>query len=171
MKNKKKVLIPIIVIISLFLIYNIAWGINCYRYRKYEKLTGYDQQHHLCRAVKDDYTFAVFRPDYLSFTGNLSVSQNREYKSGQKENDAISMIIWPCVTGGFEVGISIIHEDLSETEETHRSDVTSVDLEFDKKGNLLPEYAHLTKVYEANKDKIDYIYSLAEKEWGITLPH
>lgn len=167
---KKRIFVTVAIICSLFLMYNIVWGINCYQYRKYEKKVGYDEQRQSYVIEKDGYLFSVFRPDYLSFTGNLAINKRIIYGDKQEYN-YIDMLIWPTLTGKFTVGIMIKHETTSQSETSMQVKGDSVDLEFDEKGALVPECAHLEKDYLEHKDEIEKLYSMAEEMWGIKLPH
>ncbi|TCT21700.1 hypothetical protein EDD68_1104 [Melghiribacillus thermohalophilus] len=88
----------ILTLVSLFILWNIIWfSTITIMYKPYvEKVPKNDFGVHFIE--EDGYTFSVKKPDYLSFTGNLTVSNNKEGES---------LIIWPLVFGGYEYGVRL----------------------------------------------------------------
>ncbi|MCM3006848.1 hypothetical protein [Priestia koreensis] len=88
----------ILIIIGIFLIWNLVWWVTTtVKYQKYVEAVPKDTTG-LNITQEDGYTYFVKKPGYLRFIGNLSVSTN---------NKSASLIIWPKMIGGYKYGIRI----------------------------------------------------------------
>lgn len=170
---KKKIAIVTGVLLGMFLIYNALWFVNYKKYTGLGEKIDPSEQNNDYSMEKDGYTFAVFKPEYLSFKGNLSVSKNMLFSEDVKEADGIDLIIWPCFTGGYEVGVMIYHNTAVESEDASTIQINSesIELELDKDGKLQTEYRYLEKEYLEHKDEINKLLEICEEVWKINLPH
>ena len=102
MRQKKKRIIKYMlsILLGFFLIWNIVWSVNFYTYYKFS--SGYMKSPVSYIKSGKDYTYTVACPGYLSFTGNLALTNN----------DNLSIIIWPALLmlGSPEYGVGISDE-------------------------------------------------------------
>lgn len=94
--NVRNILIAIII---LFAVWNLGWFlIITTKYHEFiEDIPKNEWGRHFI-TKEDGYIYSVKKPDYLSFTGNLGVANN-------KKGDAL--IIWPLMSGGYEYGFRL----------------------------------------------------------------
>ena len=152
---KKTVWIVVICILSLFILINISWYI--WRMVKYESYsTGMEENFFSTWIVPryiqtdtDGYDYSVKYPDYLSFTGNLSI-----VSSSPDDNPfANALIIWPKTFGGYEYGVM-----LEEGEEQFQ-------IYINPDGSAVyPEDSEVTARHQEN---IDELLQRARKMWNL----
>ena len=106
---KKTVLKAVYIILALFLLFNACWyGWRMVKYGSYCK--GWKKNPFSTWLVpryiytdEDGYDYGVKYPDYLTFTGNLSVGL-----PGADDNPFTDfLIVWPKVNGDCDYGISV----------------------------------------------------------------
>ena len=108
--GKKTALRIVLCILSLFILLNAVWviwrtvkyGAYCKGMEKNEFATWIVPRYKHTDA--DGYDYGVKYPEYLSFTGNLSVG-------APAEGDDLftdGLIIWPKASGGYEYGVMIM---------------------------------------------------------------
>ncbi|MBR3016873.1 MAG: hypothetical protein IKH57_07335 [Clostridia bacterium] len=108
----KKILIVVLGILALFVLVNVGWfGWRLIKYKSFSK--GMDKNIFDTWIVPryvytdaDDFDFGVKYPDYLTFTGNLSVGM----PATEDNMFTDCLIIWPKFFGGYEYGV-IIYTD------------------------------------------------------------
>lgn len=144
----------ILILIILFLIWNIVWAVNFYCYHKTTE--GYEKSPVSYIKSGKDYTYTVVKPHYLSFTGNFAITNNK----------ALSLIIWPGIffKGDSEYGIGIYDH---RSEETYRFYVDKNLKYLEDKNDVYSDLEEkrikkLLKKYEGNLEKM---LQLANLEW------
>ena len=162
MLNKKwiKVLLAIGII---FFLYIEVWGTYViFRYEPFRKKLGDTVGYKTSSLEKDGYRYSVFKPHFLSFTGNLHIADK-----SIRQNDEIyvDLIIWPCGINGYKVGVGIYRPTTYYSEYSSYRVVTNMML--DKNMNLLDDTPENRALYEQNLDKIENLYHLAYEMWGI----
>lgn len=96
---KSKIFITLLCVLILFGIWNLTWLIMTKnRYHAFIEAVPKDESGTYALLKEDGYTYNVKLPDYLSFTGNLGISN---IKKGE------ALIIWPEITGGYKFGIRL----------------------------------------------------------------
>ncbi len=144
----------LLLLISIFLIWNIVWGINYYSYYKYSD--GYAKSPINYFKSEKDYTYTVDCPSYLRLTGNFAVTNN----------DDLSIIIWPSLfMRSAEYGISA--EDRKKNV-TYRFYVDE-DLNYLRHEDLnyaLPDEAHIKSLLKKSRTELSEMQRLASKEWN-----
>lgn len=120
---KKKVLIAAVGITVLFFVVNIAWF--TWRYSKYSGYTEKLQKNEMTSMFlvprytgtdEEGFSYAVKYPDYLSLTGNLSVTMPAEGDNPYTDG----LIIWPTIDGTYEYGLILYEGGNSYQIETDR---------------------------------------------------
>lgn len=169
-KRKKAVLLAAII---LFILYNVVWSaFAAFRFEPFRKRLGSDLDIGLdkglgsgvSRIEKDGYTYSVFKPAYLTFTGNLSISENMfvyVYDQPDETYYNVVLIIWPRGINDYEVDVQITEFEPGSTVGV------SWDMRLDENMNLLDDTAENIRLYEKNLDKIEEMYHLAYEMWGI----
>ena len=103
----------IAIIIATFAVYNVLWF--TWSHVTYGKFSGGLEEdefsnfvipHYFCMD-EDSYNYAVKYPDYLHFTGNMSVG----LPVTEEQFFTDSLIIWPKLSGGYEFGALLYDED------------------------------------------------------------
>ena len=80
------------VLLGLFAVYNAVWF--AYREIRYSPFTeNVPKTYGVYLTSKDDISYSVSKPSYLSFTGNLALTD---------ENTAEGLIIWPEFLSGYK---------------------------------------------------------------------
>lgn len=145
-KIKKKNIF--ILIIIAFVALNIIWfSITSVKYNKFIKDLPRFGSIYSYGTLKDGYNYHVKKPSYLSYTGNLAVSNN---ETGEL------LIIWPLIFGGYEYGIRL-EED-------------GIGYEFYVDENMNPinkEDPYAVQCIEKNKSSIDVLLSKANEMWKL----
>lgn len=94
--NGKNILVFIVLIFGLW---NLSWFLSTtIKYDKFVEVVPKNEFGVHFLEKEDGYIYSVKKPGYLSFTGNLAVSNDEKQES---------LIIWPLITGGYEYGFSI----------------------------------------------------------------
>lgn len=126
MSIKKKIGISCAVIVVMFGIYNLFWFITTEStFNKFLASTSYNgkTENFVCDMSKyysmmsaDGYTYAVKKPDYLSFTGNLSVQKKLPDDEALETDYSCSLIVWisPFSKEQFGVTIPVENEEIYE---------------------------------------------------------
>ncbi|WPP41126.1 hypothetical protein SK066_21615 [Paenibacillus hunanensis] len=145
--KKKTITIILVSIVILFILWNLVWfGFNYIKYNNFvgalpETSTG----NHI--LVKDGYTYGVKTPDYLSFTGNLSISNSSKGEL---------LIIWPLPFGGYQYGFRL------------QENGNVYELNLDENMNLVGEQNESDlKAVTENKQTIQSLYNKAKAIWDL----
>lgn len=155
---KKTLKIVGIVVVIVFVIYNIIWTSTINKiYDPFKKAIGGN--------VKNEggYTYGVTLPKYLSYEGNISISEDINVKDDGFSDATSALIIWPLRNGEYRYGVTLF---------TGTKDGNSVnygiDLYLDENMNLAEQYGkEEIEMYEKFLPKIKILYDLAEETWGI----
>ena len=145
MKIKKKKIL--IFIIFIFVTLNISWfSITSIKYKRFTDVVP-KNEHGVYALYKDGYSYSVKKPDYLHYTGNLSIVNN---ESGY------NLILWPLLSGKYEYGLIIVDNEMGY-EIYVDENMKPID-----KDDLF--YAQLI---EENKAAIEEIFSKANEMWNL----
>lgn len=152
---KKKLLIAGGLVLSIFILSNICWF--GWRSIKYDKYTENMEENTFTTVITpryaykdgEGYDYLVKYPDYLSFTGNLSVGM--PVVDDDPFTDAL--LVWPQLDGNYEYGLLIYEED------------SGYQIYIDAQGNALDDTYN--EVIERHKDDIDMLLEKADDMWGI----
>lgn len=147
---KKKISVVIKVILLLFVAYNIVWYLFSYsKYSKYEK----DFKEIADSGVKiyvdeEEYQYSVKKPGYLSWVGNLAITDNN------LEN---SVIIWlDSIGSDITSGVMIVDEN-NEVMQIEMKDKTTA---LDKRNQ---------KIVDSYNDEISKLYDKARDIWKLEI--
>ena len=146
---KRKIILIVLLVLLVFIVYNVIWYFGCYRiYQNYQSEIPEVADSGVRVYVDDDgYNYSVKLPSYLSWTGNLAVTE---------ENIDYALIIWPGALGGeAEIGFFLIDESTEyQIELTNKT--TAANLEFQE-------------LVDENLEIITMLYDKAYDFWGVEL--
>ena len=164
MKKMKLIWKILIGLLAAFLLWNLVWfGYTHLKYAPYKEAVGYDEQRKKWYfRDEDDYVFGVGSPSYLSFTGNLSITQTWNISNdGKILNESIcDMIIWPLMNGEYEYGICI--SEITEDGEGMLTNEFILDSKMQPIEVLTDEQQ---KLLDENAEQIAEIFQKAKKMW------
>ena len=153
-----KRIIPKIVLAAaaVFVLCNVLWF--AWSHSKYGKFSGGMEKAEFSNFVvpryiytdSDRYDYLVKYPDYLSFTGNMSVG----LPSAEAYYFTDALIIWPKAGGKYELGVLLYDEDGSE-----------YSVYIDSEGNALSKADE--EVVSRHRESIGDLLIKAEEKWGI----
>ena len=153
---KRKILTIILAAAVVFALYNAVWFV--WSRTKYGGFSGGMEKVESGSMImpryiftdSDRYDYLVKYPDYLSFTGNMSV--------GLPSADAYcftdALIIWPKAGGKYELGVLLYDEDGSE-----------YSVYIDSEGNALSKADE--EIVSRHRKSIGNLLIKAEEKWGI----
>lgn len=152
---KKKALKIILAAVIAFAVYNIAWF--AWSHIKYGKLSGGMEEMEISSFVTRRYSYTdaerfdylVKYPDYLTFTGNLSVGM--PVTDENVFTDAL--IIWPTLSGKYNYGVLLYEEGAEYT------------VYIDADGNALSK--EYEDVVSRHRDQIETLLMMADHKWNI----
>lgn len=152
---KKKALKIILAAVIAFAVYNIAWF--AWSHIKYGKLSGGMEEMEISSFVTRRYSYTdaerfdylVKYPDYLTFTGNLSVGM--PVTDENIFTDAL--IIWPTLSGKYNYGVLLYEEGAEYT------------VYIDADGNALSK--EYEDVVSRHRDQIETLLMMADHKWNI----
>lgn len=167
LSGKKIALIITISAIVVFAIWNIAWLSFVHTvYKPYMDAVGCNERGEYTVVDSDNYRYSVFKPSYLSFTSNLSISENIALNE-VSESYRCSLIIWPKLSGSYQFGLSLtVPNKLNKDSEN---------ISFQTYGFMLDENMNSIEklndsaitILEDNKETISLLYEKAHNMWGI----
>ncbi len=152
---KKKVLKIILAVVIVFAAYNLVWF--AWSHIKYGKLSSGMVENEFSSFLTpryiytdaDQYDYLVKYPDYLTFTGNMSVGM----PSTDENFFTDSLIIWPTLSGKYNFGVILYEEG------------KGYQVYIDADGNALSmEYKD---VVSRHSDNIKSLLMTADSRWGI----
>jgi len=164
MKIKFKILICFV---SLILTFNLVWFLfSHFKYKSFKDAVGYDEQKKSWQYNDKEHVFGVSSPHYLSFTGNLSITNiiNLDEKGNYLDNNTYDMIIWPKINGEYDYGVTVgIRKDNEKT-------FTNYNFILDSKMNSIEKLTEEEQqILDNAKPEITLLYQKAKKMW-ISLP-
>lgn len=153
---KKVIIIIVIIILVLFGLYNITW--YQITHEKYDNFSEQMEKTFGKTYVKPFYTsyssfekgygYKVKYPDYLSYTGNLAITNNKD----------TTLIIWP----------SIFSEENNEYGVIIQDNEKGYQIMIDKKANPIEEiYEDESKVLKEKKEEIRDLLNKANEKWNL----
>lgn len=146
--RNNKVLVAAIIIILLFGAWNLTWYIQTQnRYAPFLEAIPENQSgtHSIRKA--DDYVYNVKAPDYLSYTGNLGVSN---LDKGE------ALIIWPLMSGDYTYGFRLTSK--GQTYEIYvDKNMEPVDKNNEETNQLVQQF----------KPQLDALYEKALNTWDL----
>lgn len=146
--KKKKTIKVLIIIIIIGIVINLGWlGIVKLKYDGYKEPLKFSDKMKVYYNVDDDeYTYSLRMPNYMSFTGNLSVSKI----------DDDSIIIWPKIDGSMKIGVILIE------------DKSAYEVYIDNDLNVVGDYdKEVIDVVLKHKDNIKKLYDKANEMWDL----
>ena len=153
---KRKVLKIVLAAAAVFVLYNVLWF--AWSHVKYGEFSrGMEKAEfgsfvtpHYIYTDSDRYDYLVKYPDYLSFTGNMSVG----LPSADENFFTDALIIWPKSGGRYELGVLLYDEDGS-----------GYSVYIDPEGNALSKEDE--EAVSRHRENIGKLLIKAEKKWGI----
>ena len=154
-KGKKTVIIVVLCALALFLAGNLFWGV--WREARYGAYGKGMKKNDVSTVIvpryyytdSEGYDYSAKYPDYLSFTGNMTVG----LPATPEEFFTDFMVIWPKPFGGYKYGVS-----LTVDEENYQiyinPDGTAVD----------PVY---NEIIEQNQDTVNDLLNKADQMWHL----
>ena len=167
----RKMKIIIFELLAGFVLYNLVWSMYVtVTYRPFiDKLGG------VKRLETDEYTYSIKTPNYLSFTGNLSISENVKVYPNDEGINAGSIMIWPKFHNKFLVAFNVSKTTVNiETRNTH-TDIIGIMLDQNKEPDfsvpgVYKLYNENKELFDSSKEDIEKLYTEAYKTWGILGP-
>ncbi|MBQ9035965.1 MAG: hypothetical protein IJ115_00675 [Erysipelotrichaceae bacterium] len=153
--GNRKVLKVITLVLSVFVLFNIFW--YAWRDMKYDSYINEMEENELSswivpryKHVDDEgYDYSVKCPDYLSFTGNMSVGLP------SLDNNPFTdfLVIWPKVFGGYEYGASLTVDGVNY-QIMINEDGSAVDSQY-------------SEIAAMSKETIDLLLHKANEKWDL----
>ena len=152
---KKKVFKIILAVVILFAAYNLIWF--AWSHIKYGKLSsGMNEGDYSSfvtpRYIYSDaegYDYLVKYPEYLTFTGNMSVGM----PAADENLFTDALIIWPTISGKYRFGVILYEEG------------KGYQVYIDADGNAFSK--EYEEVVSRHSDSIKNLLMMAENRWGI----
>lgn len=152
---KKKVLKIIFAVAIVFVACNVVWF--AWSHIKYGKLSSGMEENEFSNFVTpryiltdaDRYDYLVKYPDYLTFTGNMSVGM----PATDENLFTDSLIIWPTLSGDYKLGVILYEEG------------KGYQVYIDADGNALSK--EYEDVVSRHRDNIKNLLMMADNRWGI----
>lgn len=141
---RKRILVLVIFILYAF--YNLVWIANAYYvyYPFTEKVSKHESGIYVYYDSKTNYTYNVKFPNYLSFTGNIGVVDDK----------GSGLIVWPGFFGkNYKYGFRI-----SDGKKVYSMYV-------DDDMNLIDADDNLKTIFESNNDKMKKLWEEAHNLW------
>jgi hypothetical protein len=148
--KKKKWIIGLSILALLFIIWNLLWYLTVST--TYNQLTENisKDQHNDFFLEKGGYSYYVVKPSYLTWTGNLTITN--------LDTDN-SIIIWPSVfDDSFEYGLLVHVGDSGES---------VMGIKVDEKLRSIESDPDSEKIINDNKNELELIMSEAKSFWSI----
>ncbi len=153
---KRKSLRIVLIAVIVFAAYNAVWF--AWSHIRYGKLIAGMEKAEFGSFITpryfdtddDRYDYLVKYPDYLSFTGNMSVG----FPTANENPFTDALIIWPRITGNYEMGVLLYDED-----------GTGYSVYIDADGNALREEDR--DVVSRHREAINSLLTKADERWGI----
>ena len=153
---KKKVLKIVLAVAIAFAAYNVVWF--AWSHIKYGKLSSGMEENGFSNFVTpryiytdaDRYDYLVKYPDYLTFTGNMSVGMPTEGEDLFTD----TLIIWPTLSGDYKFGVILYGEE-------GRGHQVYIDAD----GNALSK--EYEDVVSQHSDNIKSLLMMADHRWDI----
>ncbi len=164
MKNKLKLFA--VITVSIFAVYNIVWAM--YVSILYQSFTS--KMNGLKQLKTDEYTYYVKKPNYLSFVGNLSISENVDF-AGEEKVCSGSLIIWPKLRGKCSVAVNISVTQIDYSKLTRNTEVYGIMLNEKRTPDFTVPGVY--EIYMENKELfdnmelIDSLYDAADDMWDV----
>jgi len=161
MKKKRKLNGPQIlglVLVGLFVLWNIAWGINVLAvYLPYRNKIPKSEIPGFRVLTIDGYDCSVKLPDYLSFTGNLAIV-NQETQEG--------LVIWPHIFGDDVFGVRLSpSEDMKGIQNVFSYNEIYVDRNGNPTGRLNGPEAE--EICGQKQDTIQALFEICKQVWKL----
>lgn len=145
MRKKKKIIIALATILSMFIVYNLLW--YAWMNVKYSQYTGDLDEFIPNRSYilsQNAYLYNVKLPDYLSLVGNLAVST---------DDNKYALIIWPSFIGDNKYGIQITDENKQTYSIMINRDLSVIDDVHEE-------------IIDNNKEQVETLFKKAQDMWG-----
>lgn len=156
----------VISIVLVIVVVNIAWLLYSYiKWKPYCEAVGYNEEYEDYLLVEGDYetgiySYGVSLPGYMSFGGNLSISQAP--LSGSNE-PTVDLIIYPK-SKGYEIMIMISEY----TYENNGTSMTGHVINLNEKMEFIDEPTEEEQgTFDEFKEEIKVLYDKMNYMWGI----
>lgn len=155
---KRRLAIFLAVLLVLFAVYNAVWF--AYREIRYSPFTeNVPKTYGVYLTSKDDISYSVSKPSYLSFTGNLALTD---------EKTTEGLIIWPEFLSGYKYAAVI--EARTEKENGREIPVLAY-IMIDKDGNWADDSGYFGKrekeKFNEKQEDIKEWLRLANEMWNL----
>lgn len=152
---KRRILRIVLAVAIAFALFNAAWFV--WSHIKYGKLSDGMEAAEFNTVLSkrylytdaDRYDYLVKYPDYLSFTGNMSVGS----PAASENPFTDALIIWPTIAGEYKFGV-LLYED-----------GTGYSVYIDAKGNALSKEDE--DVVARHSESIKVLFQKANEKWSI----
>lgn len=136
----------LVVTVAAFAIWNLGWFIITKAV--YSEFLEAVPKNEFGKYVMEEkgYLFNVKKPGYLSFTGNLGVTEKGSMNG---------LIIWPEIFGGYKYGVRLQQDD--EVYEIY----------LDEHMKLVNEDEFTNQLYEKYQKEIESLFSEANQVWDL----
>lgn len=163
-KSRKAAIITISVIVILFIIFSIFWlAYSQIKFKPFKDSVGYNDERQQWYYREDDVVYSVSPPTYLSFEGNLSITDVIKVdKSGNLKRDTTcDLIIWLKFGGKTEYGftVGVIQDD----KKSYMNYCFMVDENMNPTENLTSDEK---EIFESNKDVMADMFKKAKDKWS-----
>lgn len=163
-KSKKTAIITISVIVVLFIIFNIFWlAYSQVKFKPFKDSVGYSEERQEWYHREEDVVYSISPPSYLSFNGNLSVTDviKVDENGNLKKDTTCDLIIWLKFGGKIEYGFTIgVKQDDNKS---YLNYFFMVDENMNPTKKLAPD---AEEVFESNKHIMEDKFKMAKKKWS-----
>lgn len=143
-------------IITVLLIYHIAWFLNYNKYMGYSK--GYQRLNDTYMKSEDIFTYTIAPPLYPSFVGNFGISLN---------DSSLGLVIWPSFfKGESNFGIIVFEDNLVRGYQVY----VDKNMKYQDEKNNVYDVNEKEKIILLIKGKEEYLNQMkkySHNEWGI----
>lgn len=140
-------------IVILILLYHISWfGVSIFKYNNYTEGFQVTENGKYLRS-ENGYHLSVKKPSYLSYTGNLAITNDK---------DDLSIIIWPLLNGDYEYGLQILD---TESGVTYNIRVDSKLNYLNKENSSEMDKNKVVKLIDQRKPEIKKMLKTAKSVW------
>jgi hypothetical protein len=149
MKKMRIQKILLLISISIFALFNISWFlITSIKYQPYIEVIPKNEYGFYGFTDEEGYNYNVKKPDYLSYTGNLGITD---------KNNEFALIIWPKMFGKYKYGLRIQKDN--EAYEIYVNENLEPILQEDNES--------IKSLIEKYKPEISKLFTTAKETWDL----
>lgn len=155
---KRGLAIFLTVLLSAFAVFNVVWF--AYRQIRYSPFTeNVPEIHGVYLTSKDGISYSVSKPSYLTFTGNLALTD---------EKTTEGLLIWPEFPSGYKYAAVI---EARTEKENGREIPVLAHIMIDENGNWIDDSENYGKkereIFEEKQEEIKEWLRLANEMWNL----